>query len=82
MTDPHLEASGFWQIMEHPEEGSIRMASYPANFSETPVSVRRMAPRLGEHSLEILREAGINEEHIQEMLAAGDTREPEREIND
>ncbi len=82
VTDPHLEASGFWQIMEHPEEGSIRMASYPANFSETPVSVRRMAPRLGEHSLEILREAGINEEHIQEMLAAGDTREPEREIND
>ncbi len=75
--DPHLEASGFWQEFEHPGEGRVRMTSPPMTFSETPASIRRLAPRLGEHSVEILREAGIEEITIEEMLAAGETREPE-----
>ena len=49
------------------------MSSPPMSFSETPASIRRMAPRLGEQSVEILREAGLAEETIQEMLAAGET---------
>jgi crotonobetainyl-CoA:carnitine CoA-transferase CaiB-like acyl-CoA transferase len=53
------------------------MASYPANFSRTPASIRRMAPRLGQHSVEILQEAGLDEVVIEQMLAAGETREPE-----
>jgi crotonobetainyl-CoA:carnitine CoA-transferase CaiB-like acyl-CoA transferase len=73
--DPHLEATGFWQEFDHPDEGRIRMSSPPMNFSETPASIRRLAPRLGEQSVEILREAGLAEEIIQEMLAAGDTRQ-------
>lgn len=73
--DPHLEATGFWQEFEHPDEGHIRMSSLPMNFSETPASIRRLAPRLGEHSVEILREVGLQEELIQQMLAAGETRE-------
>jgi crotonobetainyl-CoA:carnitine CoA-transferase CaiB-like acyl-CoA transferase len=73
--DPHLEATGFWQEFEHPDEGRIRMSSPPMNFSETPASIRRLAPRLGQHSLEILREAGLQEELIQQMLAAGETLE-------
>jgi crotonobetainyl-CoA:carnitine CoA-transferase CaiB-like acyl-CoA transferase len=77
--DPHLTATGFWQHLDDPDEGTIRMASYPANFSKTPASIRRMAPRLGEHSVEILREAGLSEEQIEAMLAAGETREPATE---
>jgi crotonobetainyl-CoA:carnitine CoA-transferase CaiB-like acyl-CoA transferase len=77
VTDPHLAASGFWQVAEHPQEGTIRMASYPATFSETPASIRRLAPRLGEHSVEVLREAGLAEDKIQEMLTRGETREPD-----
>ena len=76
VTDEHLAASGFWHHLEDPDEGTIRMASYPANFSATPASIRRMAPRLGQHSVEILREAGLEEETIQHMLDAGETREP------
>jgi crotonobetainyl-CoA:carnitine CoA-transferase CaiB-like acyl-CoA transferase len=53
------------------------MASYPAWFSETPASIRRQAPRLGEHSLEVLREAGVDQATIDAMLAAGETRVPE-----
>ena len=74
--DPHLEASGFWQEADHPDEGRIRMSSPPMNFSGTPASIRRLAPRLGQHSVEVLREAGFDEDVIQQMLAAGETREP------
>jgi crotonobetainyl-CoA:carnitine CoA-transferase CaiB-like acyl-CoA transferase len=73
--DPHLKATGFWQEFDHPDEGRIRMSSPPMNFSETPASIRRMAPRLGQHSVEVLREAGLSEEVIRQMLAAGETRE-------
>jgi crotonobetainyl-CoA:carnitine CoA-transferase CaiB-like acyl-CoA transferase len=44
------------------------------NFSVTPASIRRMAPRLGEHSIEVLRDAGLSEAIIEEMLSAGETQ--------
>jgi crotonobetainyl-CoA:carnitine CoA-transferase CaiB-like acyl-CoA transferase len=72
--DPHLEATGFWQEFDHPQEGRIRTSSPPMNFSETPASIRRLAPRLGEHSIDVLREAGLEENMIEEMLAAGETK--------
>ncbi|HHQ14063.1 MAG TPA: hypothetical protein ENK16_03455 [Chromatiales bacterium] len=71
--DPHLKAVGFWQEMDHPSEGRIRMTRFPVTFSETPTDVRRHAPRLGEHSLEILREAGLSQAEIDELLASGAT---------
>ena len=70
--DPHLVESGFWQEAEHPTEGRIRMTSPPMNFGRTPASIRAMAPRLGEHSQEILREAGLDQATIDSMLAAGE----------
>ena len=48
------------------------MTSPPMTFSETPASIRLLAPRLGEHSVEVLREAGFDEDTIQEMMAAGE----------
>jgi len=73
--DPHLVASGFWQEADHPDEGRIRMSSPPMNFSETPASIRCLAPRLGQHSVEILREAGLQDDLIEQMIAAGETME-------
>jgi len=71
--DPHLVATGFWQEMDHPTEGRIRMTRFPVNFSATPADVRRHAPRLGEHSTEILREAGLSDEEIVSLLESGAT---------
>lgn len=76
LTDPHLVATGFWQEAEHPTEGKIRMSKPPMNFSKTPASIRTLAPRLGEHSVEVLREAGLNESVIDAMLANGTLKLP------
>jgi crotonobetainyl-CoA:carnitine CoA-transferase CaiB-like acyl-CoA transferase len=69
--DPHLEAVGFWQELDHPTEGRLRMTRFPMTFSETPADVRRPPPRLGEHSVEVLREAGYAPTEIEALLASG-----------
>ncbi len=72
--DPHLEAVGFWQTVEHPTEGTLRLPGIPAAYGKTPGSIRRLPPRLGEHTLEVLREAEFGEDEIRALLASGATR--------
>jgi crotonobetainyl-CoA:carnitine CoA-transferase CaiB-like acyl-CoA transferase len=66
--DPHLAASGFFRIMEHPTEGSLRVMQPPGSWSESPPEVHRAAPRLGEHSEAVLREAGLTSAEIADVL--------------
>ncbi|MDP6435857.1 MAG: CoA transferase [Gammaproteobacteria bacterium] len=68
--DPHLQAVNFWQETDHPTEGRIRMTRFPVTFTETPAENRRHQPRLGEHSTEILREAGLSDEQIDALIAS------------
>jgi crotonobetainyl-CoA:carnitine CoA-transferase CaiB-like acyl-CoA transferase len=70
-SDPNLEATGFWQSYDHPTEGRLRMPSFPVNFGATPASIRRHAPRLGEHTLEVLREAGLDPQTIAALTESG-----------
>ncbi len=62
--DPHLAAVGFFEPYRHPHEGDLVRTRHPVEFSATPASVRRPAPRLGEHGAEVLREAGLDETTI------------------
>ncbi len=73
--DPHLKEVGFWQELDHPTEGKLRMTRFPVNFSGTPAENRRHQPVLGEHSTEILLEAGLSQQEIDAMVAAGVTRQ-------
>jgi crotonobetainyl-CoA:carnitine CoA-transferase CaiB-like acyl-CoA transferase len=74
LKDPHLEATGFWQILEHPSEGTLRLPGIPVMYGKTPATIRRLPPRLGEHSAEILREAGLDAKEIDTLFASGATR--------
>jgi crotonobetainyl-CoA:carnitine CoA-transferase CaiB-like acyl-CoA transferase len=65
---PHLKAVGMIATLDHPSEGRIRQARPSARFSDTPAEIRRMPPRLGEHSRAILREAGFTEEDVASMI--------------
>jgi crotonobetainyl-CoA:carnitine CoA-transferase CaiB-like acyl-CoA transferase len=71
--DPHLSDVGFWQQADHPTEGSLRMTAFPALFSATPAENRLPAPRLGEHSAELLHEAGLTDPEIDALVAVGAT---------
>ena len=64
----------FWKTIDHPTEGKLRTPAFPINFSETPFSIRRHQPNLGEHSMEILLEAGLELEEIEKMLKSGATK--------
>ena len=72
--DPHLNAVGFWQTVDHPTEGTLRLPGIPAAYGKTPGAIRRLPPRLGEHSVEILREAGLGAGDIAALLASGAVR--------
>ena len=74
--DPHLGESGFFVMTEHPTEGRLRMMAAPGAWSRTQPGALRPAPRLGEHSVEILREAGYADTEIAAMIASGVTRTP------
>jgi len=72
--DPHLAECGFFVMTEHPTEGRVRLMAMPGAWSGTPPGALRPAPRLGEHSVEILREAGYADAEIEAMIASGVTR--------
>jgi crotonobetainyl-CoA:carnitine CoA-transferase CaiB-like acyl-CoA transferase len=74
--DPHLQAKGFFQMQQHPTEGPLRMPGVPTMFSKSPADIGGPAPRLGEHSRDILRDSGYATEAIDALLAAGITSEP------
>lgn len=53
---PHLKAVDMFGETEHPSEGRIRTVRFPATFGRTPAAITRPAPRLGEHTAELLAE--------------------------
>ena len=72
---PHLASVDFWKTMEHPSEGRLRMPASPIGLSDSPAAIRRLAPRLGEHTREVLREFDFAEAEIGRLLEAGIVRE-------
>jgi crotonobetainyl-CoA:carnitine CoA-transferase CaiB-like acyl-CoA transferase len=71
LADPHLEATGFFSTVEHPSEGTIRSMRMPMSWSDSTPEPMRHAPRLGEHSVEVLEQAGFSADEIDALIAAG-----------
>ena len=66
---PHLKAVGLFQRIEHPTEGPILSMRPAALFSKTPAELALPAPTVGQHSAEILREAGVDEAAIDRIVS-------------
>jgi crotonobetainyl-CoA:carnitine CoA-transferase CaiB-like acyl-CoA transferase len=64
LEDPHTRARDMVAEVEHPAEGRVQTLGIPVKLSETPGQVRRPAPLLGEHTEEVLREAGVSPREI------------------
>src|SRR5262245_38568061 len=74
VADPHLEAIGYLQPVDHPSEGKIKALAVPSEWSESKPGYRRQPPRLGEHTREVLREAGLSDAQVENLLASGAAR--------
>ena len=55
-----------WEF-EHPVAGPMRQARPPARFGETPAEIFRCSPELGEHTREVLAEAGYSADEITDL---------------
>ncbi len=65
---------------EQPELGEVRQLGFPLKLSRTPASVHRPAPALGEHTAEVLREAGIGDEEVEALISSGAAKGPDAEV--
>jgi crotonobetainyl-CoA:carnitine CoA-transferase CaiB-like acyl-CoA transferase len=68
LKDPHLKDRGFFVFQEHPSEGRIRTMREPSTWTKTQPPSGTFAPRLGQHTREILAEAGYSESEIGAMI--------------
>ncbi len=69
--DPHLAAVGFFERVEHPTEGTMRLGRSPLKFADTERLPEKPAPRLGEDSRQVLRECGLDDAAIEALVTAG-----------
>jgi crotonobetainyl-CoA:carnitine CoA-transferase CaiB-like acyl-CoA transferase len=74
LDDPHLGDVGFFEWVDHPTQGRIRTMPPVSRWSATPLAVQRQAPRLGEHSHELLRELGYAHAEIARLNEEGATK--------
>jgi crotonobetainyl-CoA:carnitine CoA-transferase CaiB-like acyl-CoA transferase len=73
LEDPHLADVGFFERKDHPTEGKTRNMRLPNKWSCGARNDWNPAPKLGQHSIEVLREVGYDEAAIAAMIASGAT---------
>ncbi len=71
LADPVVAARGMLASVAHPTAGTVRMPGVPWHGDAAPTAIRRPPPRLGEHTDEILAEAGYGAAAIARMRASG-----------
>jgi len=73
LLDPHLTDVGFFELKDHPTEGKIRNIQLPNQWSCGTRKEWLPAPKIGQHSVDILRELGVPADEIKQMIASGAT---------
>ena len=79
LEDPHLVATKFFPVVEHPSEGKIRSMRTPVTWSDTPAVPPRLAPKRNQHAREILKEAGFSDDEITQLVVSdSQTNQPKQ----
>jgi crotonobetainyl-CoA:carnitine CoA-transferase CaiB-like acyl-CoA transferase len=74
LSHPQIVENQTLAELDHPTAGRIRQPRPAAHFTATPAQIRGPAPALGEHSREVLREAGLDESEVAKLVAEGVVR--------
>lgn len=69
--DPQVEHNGMVMKVDHPQAGPVRLMAHPVRYDGQVPPLRRMPPQLGEHTREVLAEAGYSEAEIAQLIAEG-----------
>lgn len=77
--DPHVQARNMIVELEDPHLGTIKHIGVPVKLSDTPGTIRHRAPDLGEHSREVLLEAGYTPSEVENFVEHGVVRVPARQ---
>lgn len=70
--DPQVKFMGMITSYEHPRAGTVRVVAPAVKMSETPATIERPAPLVGQHGREILAEFGLGQDEIAALEASGD----------
>ena len=75
VTEMHADPQALYRDMivstQHPVAGEVKTIGHPVKFSKTPGGVRTPAPLMGQHTREVLGEAGYSTDEIAAMIACG-----------
>jgi crotonobetainyl-CoA:carnitine CoA-transferase CaiB-like acyl-CoA transferase len=71
VADPQVRHNGMVVTTEHATLGALDVTGVPLHFGRTPGAVRRPPPVLGQHTREILTEAGYEAREVAELEVSG-----------
>jgi crotonobetainyl-CoA:carnitine CoA-transferase CaiB-like acyl-CoA transferase len=71
VADEQIKHNGTFVEYDHPTEGHVKTPGFPIRFSKTPSIVERGAPVVGQHSRDVLIEAGYEDAEIERLLKKG-----------
>jgi crotonobetainyl-CoA:carnitine CoA-transferase CaiB-like acyl-CoA transferase len=69
--DPQIMARNMVVSLTHPKFGQVPNIASPIKYSHTPLSIRTLAPKVGQHTKEILKELNYSDEQIREFKRKG-----------
>jgi len=69
--DPQIKARKMVVELDHPKFGKVQNVASPIKYSRTPLTIRNLAPKTGQHSNEIMKWLGYNEEQIKNFKKKG-----------
>ena len=69
--DPQIKGRNMVVKIKHPKFGVIQNVASPIKYSKTPLEITSLAPKLGQHTKEILRDIGYSEEEFRNFRKKG-----------